>query len=243
MEREQAARDVFRGVVCGVAGTDASMEALRQASRLLAADGALHVVSVAEPGRAEAERALEEARRAASPTTARVAEGDPAACLLDAIERESATLVAVGTHVQLRAAGVLLGSTTTTLLHEAPCSVLVARPPEDDRFPASMLVGVDGSPPSLAAAEVAFALAERFAAECVVVTATGGGQDADLATIEQRFPGVEPYERRPVAALADFSHEVDLLVVGSRGLRGVRALGSVSERVAHQAHCSVLVVR
>jgi nucleotide-binding universal stress UspA family protein len=31
--------------------------------------------------------------------------------------------------------------------------------------------------------------------------------------------------------------------VGSRGLHGVRALGSVSERVAHDARCSVLVIR
>ena len=37
--------------------------------------------------------------------------------------------------------------------------------------------------------------------------------------------------------------DADLLVVGSRGLHGVRALGSVSERVAHRAPCSVLVVR
>jgi nucleotide-binding universal stress UspA family protein len=32
-------------------------------------------------------------------------------------------------------------------------------------------------------------------------------------------------------------------VLGSRGLRGVRALGSVSEQVGHEAACSVLVVR
>ena len=75
------------------------------------------------------------------------------------------------------------------------------------------------------------------------MTATGGGHHVDLAAIREPLPEVEPYERGPVGALVDFSHEVDLLVVGSRGLRGVRALGSVSERVAHQAHCSVLVVR
>jgi nucleotide-binding universal stress UspA family protein len=34
-----------------------------------------------------------------------------------------------------------------------------------------------------------------------------------------------------------------LITLGSRGLTGVRALGSVSERVAHRAHCSVLVAR
>ena len=241
---ESEAQDVFRSVVCGVAGTQGSTEALRQAERLLSPGGKLHLVAVAESGLAEAERALDEARALAAPATARVVEGEPTACLLEAIQREGGTTVAVGTHVRWRAAGVLLGSTTTELLHEAPCSVFVARPPDGtDRFPATMLVGVDGSPPSLAAAEVALALAERLEAECVVVTATGRGHHVDLAAIRERFPGVEPYERGPVGALADFSHEVDLLVVGSRGLHGVRALGSVSERVAHQAHCSVLVVR
>jgi nucleotide-binding universal stress UspA family protein len=34
-----------------------------------------------------------------------------------------------------------------------------------------------------------------------------------------------------------------LVVMGSRGLGGVKALGSVSERVAQRAPCSVLVVR
>jgi nucleotide-binding universal stress UspA family protein len=34
-----------------------------------------------------------------------------------------------------------------------------------------------------------------------------------------------------------------LVVIGARGVRGIRALGSVSERVAHAAPCSVLVAR
>ena len=45
----------------------------------------------------------------------------------------------------------------------------------------------------------------------------------------------------PVHALSDA--DADLVVVGSRGLHGLRALGSVSERVAHRARASVLVVR
>ena len=44
-------------------------------------------------------------------------------------------------------------------------------------------------------------------------------------------------------ALVEASRDADLLVVGNRGLHGLRALGSVAERVAHQAACSVLVVR
>jgi nucleotide-binding universal stress UspA family protein len=46
-----------------------------------------------------------------------------------------------------------------------------------------------------------------------------------------------------VWALAELSKEADLLVLGSRGLHGLRALGSISEQVAHRATCSVLVVR
>ena len=47
----------------------------------------------------------------------------------------------------------------------------------------------------------------------------------------------------PVDVLVASAADADLLVVGSRGLRGLKSLGSVSERVAHQARCSVLIVR
>jgi nucleotide-binding universal stress UspA family protein len=46
-----------------------------------------------------------------------------------------------------------------------------------------------------------------------------------------------------VSRLVEAAMDADLLVVGSRGLHGIKALGSVSERVAHEAKCSVLVVR
>ena len=47
----------------------------------------------------------------------------------------------------------------------------------------------------------------------------------------------------PAEALVAAAESADLVVVGSRGLHGFRALGSVSERVAHSAPCSTLVVR
>jgi nucleotide-binding universal stress UspA family protein len=46
-----------------------------------------------------------------------------------------------------------------------------------------------------------------------------------------------------VEALVEAASRADLTVVGSRGASGLRALGSVSERVAHRAASSVLVVR
>jgi nucleotide-binding universal stress UspA family protein len=39
------------------------------------------------------------------------------------------------------------------------------------------------------------------------------------------------------------STDASLIVLGSRGLTGLRALGGVGERVAHHAPCSVLIVR
>jgi nucleotide-binding universal stress UspA family protein len=48
----------------------------------------------------------------------------------------------------------------------------------------------------------------------------------------------------PAAALVERSHEADLIVVGTRGLGGVREvlLGSVSRQVVHGARCPVVVV-
>ena len=46
----------------------------------------------------------------------------------------------------------------------------------------------------------------------------------------------------PVGALVERSRTVDLVVVGSRGVHGMQTIGSVSERIAHQAHCTALIV-
>jgi nucleotide-binding universal stress UspA family protein len=140
--------------------------------------------------------------------------------LLDEIALEHITLVAVGSHGAGRSRGIVIGSTATELVHKAPCSVLVARKPLKD-FPGPIAVGVDGSKEAAAADAVVGALGKRFGAR--------------LERLEN-LP-------HPLSGLVDAAVEAELLVVGSRGLHGVRALGSVSERVAHEARCWVLVVR
>ena len=64
-----------------------------------------------------------------------------------------------------------------------------------------------------------------------------------MGAIEASGIAVSFSDAKALDVLLEAAREVDLLVVGSRGLRGLRALGSVSERVAHQAPCSVLVLR
>jgi nucleotide-binding universal stress UspA family protein len=252
------ARGLLDRILCGVDSTAESLEALRQADRLREPGGSLSVVTVLELAtsaqagwaasfaatqlEAEAEEALDAARAEVSDATFHTVEGPAAQALVSEAERAGATLVAVGTSEGSRAVGIALGSVATTLLHSAPCSVLVARPGPPDGVPRSIVVGLDGSDESAAAAALAFGLGERFGVETRAVTAREG-KDFDLAAVHGIAPGALVEDGDPVDVLAAAAADADLLVVGSRGLRGLRALGSVSERVAHRAPCSVLVVR
>jgi nucleotide-binding universal stress UspA family protein len=242
---------MFARVVCGVDGSAESLEAVRQADALLEPPGRLVLVAVVDlsdtihfqiaasavhAARRALERAdeldeaaleaLERARgvvRHAADVAAVEAAGPPATCLIERAAAEDADLVAVGTHGHGRAAGIALGSVATRVLHRAPRSVLVARPPSSGEWaPRSVVVGVDGSPAAEAALEAARVLEGRLGATVEALTISGGRVAHGL-----------------VAAAAT----ADLLVVGSRGAHGAHALGSVSERVAHEAPCSVLVVR
>lgn len=166
--------------------------------------------------------------------------------LRDEAARTGATLIAIGAHGGRRLTGAALGSVATMLLHDAPTSVLLARPPFDpDAFPSRVVVGVDGSESSLHALSVAAALCDDPAERLTVVVATRDEAVVPDDALERIHPhGVVAVDRRrPVEALVDAASRADLLVVGSRGAGGLRALGSVSERVAHRASSSVLVVR
>lgn len=161
---------------------------------------------------------------------------------------ERADLMAVGTHGGSRIRGIVLGYTATHLAHEAPCSLLIARPPFDpSSFPASLAVGYDGSPPSERALDLAIRIAGRRAGISTrVVTCRpvppGLARDAAI----RRSPSHFTFDDERLLAddgLVEASYAADLLLIGSRGLQGVAALGSTSERVVHQAASSVLVVR
>ena len=259
---EPQQRSIFRHVLVGVDGSDESREAVRQAAILV--DGELTLLAsydvapaIAGTGigvpyyqdddvqRAAATDALERAREdaAVASPTGKIVFGRPADALISEIEREQQTLLVVGSHGLGRVAGFVLGSTANEVIRKLPCSVLITRRSESDAFPNKVVVGVDGSPESAAAYAVARQLSERFDTELRPVVASGGkAVDRRLIDPIVDSPGEESTDE-PVTALVAATTDADLLVVGSRGLHGLRALGSVSERVAHQAGSSVLIVR
>jgi nucleotide-binding universal stress UspA family protein len=85
----------------------------------------------------------------------------------------------------------------------------------------------------------------RRVGAALTIVAACGEKKLNLDELRTVEPNAEIDHRPAVEALVARAAEAgaDLLVVGSRGLHGVKALGSVSERVAHRAGCSVLVVR
>ena len=164
------------------------------------------------------------------------------AALLEEIERDEDTLISIGSSGTGRLLGIVEGAVATELIHRAPSSVLVVRQATDG-FPRRIVVGVDGSVESASAYAAGRYLAERFDAELHPLVAWGGKgvNERLVATITNGEH--EDRHEAPAHALTDAAERADLVVVGSRGLHGLRALGSVSERVAHDASCSVLVAR
>ena len=249
---------VFERILCGVDGAPASLAAVRAASRLQLREGSLRFVAATNIAKAaqagmtathaarqlqdEAEAALAEARALVPSAPGKLVVGDPATALLREVESDETTLVVVGSHGHRRATAMVLGTVALALLRDAPCSVLIARDvTEPETWPRAVVVGVDGSPESAAALTVAREIAGRLGASVGAVASTADHFDPELAAAIA--PELQEHSEGAVTALVAASESADLILVGSRGLHGLKALGSVSERVAHQARSSVLVVR
>ncbi|HEX2289338.1 MAG TPA: universal stress protein [Pseudonocardiaceae bacterium] len=220
------------------------------------------------------DQAVQRARQAAPGTdvTGVMPVGAPVAVLLSEIEH--APLVVLGSRGLGGLSGVLVGSTGVQVVAHAPCPVIVVRPVSvatpNSLTANQLVVGVDGSSLSVAALEFGFREAVRLGIGVVAVHVTAPHVPGDgsvellteknapkqarllaesLAGWQEKYPDV-PIRRvllrgHAGRALTKISKGVRLLVVGSRGLGGFRALllGSVSHAVLHHAHCPVAVVR
>lgn len=210
-------------VVCGVDGSDADAEAERQAAVIAGPEG--HVE--------------------------RVSAGDWNVLAAATADRD---LLVLGDNPHARASGIFHRSVSAHALHESAVPVLIARSGSDD-FPRSILIASDGSESSLAATAIAAAIARAHSAAVTMLTVDHtDNRDRRHALTEEaaeleRICGVGPEivlrTGDPDAEIVAVARQLEpsLLVLGSGGKHGLRALGSVSEKVAHKAPCSVLVAR
>jgi nucleotide-binding universal stress UspA family protein len=251
---ELASSEGFRLIVVGVDASDETLEAVRQAGALAGANSTIELIAVSVDDapsvlrRAEAELAHSPVR-----VLTRAVEGQHAWKALLA-EAASADLLAIGKHVPTRAAGYLHGSTVTHVLHNAHLPVLVAvRPTASSTFPGRVLAaaGPASEHPEIPVA-MAAGIARRAGTELVLLRVDWSRERKTSAVAEliEEFEGEAEEPVEDVIVGGDPHHEIlnaakregaSLVVVGSRELGGVAALRSVSERVAHEAECSVLV--
>jgi nucleotide-binding universal stress UspA family protein len=191
----------------------------------------------------------------------------PARALLT--EAEHADLVVVGSTGAGAFTRFLLGSTTGALLASCPCPVVVV-PTEAPESTGRIVVGTDGSEHADHAVRWAADEADRRGAELVIVhgwkrhyhlTIEGVDQADDFTPVDaelildQAVEAVRAVSGANVVGqlvegsvadtLLDLSKTADLLVVGSRGRGGFRAMlfGSIASSVATHSHCPAVIVR
>lgn len=259
----------FADILCAVDGSRGSAEAVRQAIALCDSGAAICFLAVyyavgvglaaqAELSEQRARAALDEAallaQRAGVDASTELRSGYPTSDLLLA-EGAKHDLLVLGCRGGSRIGGIMLGSTATQIAHRTEQALLVARRTADGNdFPQSVLLATDGTPGSWAATRMSTRLAQGRHSELRVVYVPDGTHPERYrvvlkqVTVIEKAMGAAPVvidtpghaaERIIEAARAGQS---SLIAIGRRGVRGIKALGSVSERVVHHAPCSVLVV-
>lgn len=205
---------------------------------------------------------------------ARTLEGDAASILLAQSPR--ADLLVLGRHGQTawqrRLVGPALGGVAGTCLSRATCPVAVVPPGTRSAHPARIVVGVDGSEPSLRALQWAVDHASAIGAPVLAVLAWQLTTLPPPATARESWsvPPLSEWEslgrellaetvgqvsdsaaveqlvlHRPASAgLLETVRGDDLLVLGERGRGGFARLllGSVSRQCVEHAPCPVVVV-
>lgn len=185
-----------------------------------------------------------------------VVTGEPTTEIAGLARTRHAELLVIGESDTATGSRRVLGTVAERIVHDAPCSVLVARPEHGLR----VLVATDLSEPSFPAIAAAGHEAARrnvplTAIHCV--HSASDPTDADLADTRQKLDAaLQRFGlRAELAVLVGSAAETilhacdgvgaDLVVIGTHGRGWLQRvlLGSTAEAVVRHAPCSVLVVR
>ena len=261
---------ILADIVCGVDGTRIAVEAVRQAAWLTGPEGRLTLLAVtavegsgsyrtAAIAPARAERALATAQRLAvklgvQADTAIDERGPVTEVLLEHAAAHG--LLAIGPPPMPRVAHLLVGGTATTAAHLLPASILIARrPPARARFGEHIVVSSDALERSSDLVAFATALASLHGSSLTLLHALDGASSRHPTRLAAQVEYVtrelgdkarvkiEPRHVHDLIVDTATIERCSLLIVGSRRIGGLRSVGSVSERVVHDAPCSVLVIR
>ncbi len=266
-----------RRVVAGIDGSPAAESAIRWAAAEAAARGAelrlvhafvwplFHVPvgpSDMAPGlRAAADKIVRESVESARKFEPGItveglrADGFPAPLLIQA--SAEADLVVIGSRGLGVTLGALIGSTGLDLTANAHCPVVVIRPSETtaaelDALPGPVVIGYDGSSPSLKALDFGLEYARRHSLPVRVVAARQLADDTTAhdpeAELRARDGGgnaeIVRVAGHPAEEILRLSADASLIVLGARGRGGFAGmmLGSVSQTVLHHATTPVAVI-
>ena len=181
----------------------------------------------------------------------------PARGLRNVAAEQQAGAVVVGSSHLGPIGRVVIGSTASRLLVDAPCPVAVAPrgwAVSERSLPAKLGVGLDGCADCEAALGQAQVLAGQLGMSLLALGAVENGRQAKGSFAERleaqldlaAAAGAERVLLRgpPAEALAAASHDLDFLVVGCRAFAGPigHPLGSVSRRLIRKSSCPLLVV-
>ena len=256
----------FDKILCGVEGSPTSTEAARQAVALAgAAGGDLRFTAVytsfklgPDFHKDTLEESLEQAAVLAGEAGVSASyEMREAKYAIDVLLPESKDhdLLVLGTHGHSPTSGRLFGSTASEAAHKTEGPLLIAREAAGaEPFPKSIVCATDGTDGSWEPVRAAGTLASAFGADLTVVHVADGKHEEAGPVVEEQLAELEgtigsrpPLEQPDGHAVKEIVEAAErakasLIVAGRRGVKGIKSLGSVSERVVGDAGCSVLLV-